>query len=38
MNSTDGWSPMTYLLSDSIFITPAVSLRGVETGADNVHQ
>ena len=38
MNSTDGWSPMTYLLSDSIFITPAVSLRGVETGADAVHQ
>ena len=31
MDSTDGWSPMTYLLSDSIFITPSVMLRGVES-------
>ena len=29
MDSTDGWSPMSYLLTDSIFLTPALSLRGV---------
>lgn len=29
MDSVDGWSPMTYLLEDAIFITPSVSLRGV---------
>ena len=29
MDSVDGWSPMSYLLENSIFITPSVSLRGV---------
>jgi hypothetical protein len=29
MDSTDGWSPMSYLLENSIFITPTVTLRGV---------
>lgn len=29
MDSVDGWSPMTYLMSDSIFLTPALSMRGV---------
>ena len=29
MDSIDGWSPMSYLLENSIFITPNVVLRGV---------
>lgn len=29
MDSVDGWSPMSYLLENSIFITPNVALRGV---------
>lgn len=29
MDSIDGWAPMSYLLEDSIYIAPMVSLRGV---------
>lgn len=34
MDSTDGWSPMSYLLENSIFITPTVTHRGVSKSAD----
>lgn len=34
MNSTDGWSPMSYLLENSIFITPTVTHRGVSKSED----
>lgn len=38
MDSTDGWSPMSYLLENSIFITPTVTLRGVvrADGAEDI--
>jgi hypothetical protein len=29
MDSVDGWAPMSYLLEDSMYIAPMVSLRGV---------
>lgn len=34
MDSTDGWSPMSYLLENSIFITPTVTHRGVSKSED----
>ncbi len=35
MDSTDGWSPMSYLLENSIFITPTVTHRGVSKSEDD---
>jgi hypothetical protein len=36
MKSVDGWSPMNYLLENSIFITPYVQLRGLVNSPDDM--